>query len=104
MNETQQKRIANYLGLAQRAGKIAAGDIAARTALQKGKAYLLVLAADAAPMVRRELLELAGERIPSLDWPDKDSLGRIVGKSRRGALALLDEGFSLAIAKVLASE
>lgn len=101
MNEAQYRRIAGYLGLAQRAGKIAAGDAAAKTALIKGRAHLLVLAEDAADSVKRELTALAGESVPQLYWPDKADLGRIVGKSRRGALVLNDEGFARAIAKVL---
>lgn len=101
MNEEQRRRIAGYLGLAQRAGKIAAGDAAAKTALVKGKAWLLVLAEDAADSVKEELQALAGCEVPLLLWPDKSDLGLIVGKSRRGALALTDEGFARAIAKVL---
>ena len=103
MNEEQRRRIAGYLGLAQRAGKIAAGDSAAKTALVKGKAELLVLAEDAADSVKAELQALAGEEVPVLLWPDKSDLGLIVGKSRRGALALTDEGFARAILKVLAT-
>ena len=101
MNEEQRRRIAGYLGLAQRAGKVAAGDSAAKTALIKGKARLLVVAEDAADSVKDELRALAGEEVPLLFWPDKNGLGLIVGKSRRGALALTDEGFARAIGKVL---
>ena len=104
MNDTQRRRIAGYLGLAQRAGKIAAGDSAAKTALIKGKACLLVLAEDAADSVKDDLTALAGEEVPLLLWPDKADLGLVVGKSRRGALALTDEGFARAILKVLAAE
>jgi len=101
MTEPCRERIAGYLGLAQRAGKIAAGDTAAQEALRKGKAFLLVLAEDAAPQVQEEMRTLAGDNTPVLMWPDKVDLGRIVGKSRRGAVALLDEGFAKAICKLL---
>ncbi len=101
MDKEQRQRIANYLGLARKAGKILAGDVAAKEALLKGRATLLVIAADTAPKVREELIALAGEDVPILDWPDKDDLGRIVGMSRRGALALLDPGFAKAVGKVL---
>ena len=101
MNEEQRRRVAGYLGLAQQAGKIAAGDGAAKTALEKRKACLLVLAEDASAAVKQELAALAGEQIPVLYWPDKNDLGLIVGKSRRGAVALTDEGFARAILKVL---
>jgi len=100
MNDQQQQRVAGYLGIAQKAGKIAAGDTAAKEALIKGKASMLVLAEDAAPKVKEELTALA-EGVPVIYWPDKDGLGYLVGKSRRGALVVLDEGFAKAIRKVL---
>ncbi|MDO4733492.1 MAG: ribosomal L7Ae/L30e/S12e/Gadd45 family protein [Bacillota bacterium] len=101
MDEQQKARLAGYLGIAQRAGKIAAGDTPAKEALQHKKASLLVLAEDASPQVKEELLALAGDRVPVLSWPDKADLGRLVGKSRRGALALLDSGLAKAMLKVL---
>ncbi|MBQ6807658.1 MAG: ribosomal L7Ae/L30e/S12e/Gadd45 family protein [Firmicutes bacterium] len=101
MNEQQKARLAGYLGIAQRAGKIAAGDMLAKEALQRKKASLLVLAEDASSTVREELLALAGDKVPVLSWPDKEDLGRLVGKSRRGALALLDPGLAKAMLKVL---
>lgn len=101
MDERQRERLAGYIGIAQRAGKIAAGDMLAKEALQRKKARLLVLAEDISPQVREELLALAGEQMPVLSWPDKYDLGRLVGKSRRGALAVLDMGLAKAMLKVL---
>ncbi len=103
MNEQQRTRLGGYIGIAQRAGKAAAGDVSAREALLKGKASLLVLAADASAQVRRELLDLA-EDLPVVEWPDKLDLGRLVGKSRRGAVAILDQGLAKAMVKVLETE
>lgn len=104
MDETRREKIANYLGLAQRAGKMAAGDMAAREALRQRRAFLLVLAADAAPQVREELTALAGKAVPILTWPDMYDLGRLLGKSRRGAAAVLDQGFAQAIRQALGPE
>ena len=95
------KRIGNYFGLAIKGGMVAAGDMAATKALKAGQAFLLVLAKDTSSAVVKELLPLAEKRqLPLLWWPDKDSLGFTVGKSRRGALAMLDKGFSAAILKL----
>ncbi len=103
MNEQQRKKIAGYLGIAQRAGKIAAGDNMVKDALHKNRVKLLVLADDASAEVRTTLSQLAQEKkVALLDWPSKDDLGLIVGKSRRGALGVLDEGFAQAIKKVMA--
>ena len=94
-------RIGNYFGLAMKAGKVAAGDIAAQKALKAGQVYLLVLAKDVSLHVAKELTPLAEKnRVPLLWWADKDSLGLAVGKSRRGALALTDKGFVTAILKL----
>ena len=91
-------RIGNYFGLAMKAGLLAAGDMATEKALKTKHAHLLVLAQDIAPALAKEFSSLAEKyRLPLLWWPDKHSLGLTVGKSRRGALALMDKGFSIAI-------
>ena len=95
--ENEQK-IANYLGLAQKAGYIAAGDMLALNAINNGKATLVVIAHDAACDVQEEIISAAEKKaLPTLYWRDKVSLGLIIGKSKRGAIALLDEGFAKAI-------
>ena len=101
-NETQLSRIAGYLGIAQKAGKIVAGDNLAKEALIKKKAELLVLANDAAQWVKDELISLAeAESVPMVFWPDKTGLGLLVGKSPSGALVVLDKRFAKAIVKVI---
>ena len=93
--------IGNYFGLAMKAGMVAAGDAATQKALKAGQTHLLVLAQDISLAVAQELIPLTKKcRLPLLWWPDKDSLGLSVGKSRRGALAVLDKGFSAAILKI----
>ena len=101
INEQTRKKIAGYLGIAQRAGRVAAGDAMAKDSLVKGKSFLLIIANDAAPKVKEELMALADEDVPVLIWPDKYDLGLIIGKSRRGAVSLNDEGLAKAILKLI---
>jgi len=102
LSDEQRRRIAGYLGLAQKAGRIAAGDQMVKEALLKNRLHLLVLAEDVAETVRQELTALAIARnVAILTMASKEELGLIVGKSRRGALGLLDPGFAAAIVKVL---
>ena len=102
IDDAIEARIAGYIGIAQKAGKIAAGDMLTQEALKANKATMLLIAADAAASVKEELLPQAERKnLPVLEWKDKDSLGLVVGKSRRGALALCDAGFTKAILKVL---
>lgn len=93
-----EQKVAGYLGLAQKAGRIAAGDAATKSALTAGEACLVVIAIDAAVKVQEEIGSLAAiRRVPLIYWRDKDSLGAVVGRSRRGAVAVLDDGFANAI-------
>ncbi len=96
----QETKAAGYLGIAQKSAKLAAGDAAAMNALKQGKAFLLVLAADTAEKLRQEFAEAArSSNVPVVYWRDKYELGRVVGKSRRGAAAVLDQGLATAILK-----
>jgi ribosomal protein L7Ae-like RNA K-turn-binding protein len=101
-NDAQQKKIAGYLGIAQKAGRIVAGDNMVKDALEKNKVELLVVANDVSLEVKAGLTRRAKEKeIDILNWPNKIDLGLIVGKSRRGAVAVLDRGFAEAIKKVM---
>ncbi|MEG1537555.1 MAG: ribosomal L7Ae/L30e/S12e/Gadd45 family protein [Clostridiales bacterium] len=101
-NEEQEQKVAGYLGIAQKAGKIAAGDAVAMAALNAGRVCLLVLAADAAEQVLQSFSqEASAKAVPIIYWRGKNDLGRIVGKSRRGAVAVLDCGLAAAILKTV---
>ena len=101
MTANAEERIVNYLGLAQKAGKLAAGDAATLNAVRDGSAHLVVCAGDAAPAVRRDLAVALDQRnVPVMDLADKQRLGWAVGKSHRGMVAVLDAGFAGAILKI----
>jgi len=98
------KRIANYLGIAMKAGMVAAGDRTALETLKSGRAELVVMASDISPKTAQELLALASKQaLPLLWWPDMNSLGLTVGKSRRGAVVIKDKGFTESIIKLCIS-
>lgn len=92
--------IAFALGLAQKAGKVASGDFAVRSALKSGKAKLLVVATDAAPNSKKDmyyLAEVAGVEVVEL--LTRDELGFAIGKAKRTALAITDLNFAKMIKK-----
>ncbi|MGI6361114.1 MAG: L7Ae/L30e/S12e/Gadd45 family ribosomal protein [Bacillota bacterium] len=96
----RDKKLANYLGLAQRAGKIAAGDNPAFKAVEKGQSKLLLVAKDAAEQIKKQF-QASCPKGGLYEWQSKAVLGYAVGKSPRGALAVLDEGFAKAIKSLL---
>ena len=92
--------VAFALGLAQKAGKVASGDFAVRSALKSGKAKLLVVATDAAPNSKKDmyyLAEVAGVEVVEL--LTRDELGFAIGKAKRTALAITDLNFAKMIKK-----
>ena len=92
--------VAFALGLAQKAGKVASGDFAVRSALKSGKAKLLIVAEDAAPNSKKDmyyLAEVAGVEVVEL--LSRDELGYAIGKAKRTAVVITDTNFAKMINK-----
>ncbi|HEY8552202.1 MAG TPA: ribosomal L7Ae/L30e/S12e/Gadd45 family protein [Thermaerobacter sp.] len=86
------------LGLARRAGRLAAGDHAVRFALQRGRAALVLVAEDAGAACRRRFAHLtAREAVPMVVWGRKADLGAAVGRSQCAVLAVTDKGLAAAL-------
>lgn len=94
------------LGLALRAGRLAVGEEPVGTACRAHKAYLLLLASDAADNTIRRALQFcqAGKTL-CLKLPlTKEELGRGLGRSSCAMLAITDAGFAASVAKRLAQK
>ncbi len=91
----ENKQAAFALGLAQKAGKVASGDFAVRSALNGGKAKLMLIACDAAEASRREmeyLAKTAGVKV--VTGPARAEIGSAIGKSPRTAVVITDNNFA----------
>ena len=93
------------LGLARRANRVALGAFAAEHAAKRGKAVLLLVAADASDNTLRMAQRIAAEsRISLLRLPhDKNTMGRATGHSECAVAALTDMGLAKAIEKAYQS-
>lgn len=88
------------LGLAQKAGKLASGDYAVRSALKGGKSKLMLLAVDAAENSKKDmyfLAELSGT--PVVELLTREELGHAIGKAKRTAVVVVDNNFANMINK-----
>ena len=97
--------IAPLLGLALRAGRLAVGEESVRTASRNHKAYLLLLASDAADNTIRRARQFtqAGTNTICLQIPmTKEELGGCLGRASCAMLAVTDIGFASALADRLA--
>lgn len=96
----------NYLGIARKAGKLAAGEQAVGAVAQAGRARLLLIASDASPSaLRRANSFITGKRTVLLKIPlTKEELSRAIGSGSCAMAAVTDIGLAANIAKALAAE
>lgn len=88
-----------YLGLARKAGKLAAGYEKTAAAVKRGSAALVVVAGDISPKTEKELQRLAGGRVEVLRLSaGMEQVSRAAGINA-GVAAVTDEGFAAAIGK-----
>ena len=90
------------LGLARKAGGIQSGDASVRSAIAGKKAFLVLLADDAAVRTKKIFEELAGNAaIPVYNFGLKNELGRSIGKPHRSVLAITDSNLARGIIRIL---
>jgi len=95
-------RLVSLLGLAQKAGKLASGEVAVENAVRAGKAKLVLIAADASDNTKKSYRDLAAYYQGAYyEGLSKDELGHAIGKPSRAALAVTDVGFGRAIGEAI---
>ena len=94
-------RLAGMLGLAKKAGRLAAGSAAAIDAIRGGKARIVLIACDASANSKKQLMDKAAFRKVRAEQIHltTEQLGRALGKARTAAVALTDDGFLAAYEK-----
>ncbi len=98
-------RILSLLGFAQRAGKLVSGDAGVRAMLQKKRASLILIAADAADNTKEVFVRLSTQaKVEWREYATKDALGQAIGKPQRSVLAVVDAGFARTIREALEGE
>ena len=97
------KKVYNLLGIAQRAGKLSAGTMAAKNSLMRRRAVLLIISEDIAENSREELLNCSNRQgIPTITFGNKYDLGTALGKAYRVAITINEAGMAQAILDELA--
>lgn len=85
----------SLLGLCKRAGKLAAGEVAAEQAVRKKQAQLLILAEDASKNTKKKFTNSAAYyEVPLVEAGTKQELGRAIGGDVRSIIAVTEDGFA----------
>lgn len=97
-----KNKILSLLGLAVRSGNLASGEFAAREAIRKKTATLVIVALDASDNTKKMFENQCRHyQVPFYCWGTKEELGHAIGKEFRASIALTDQGFSNALIKQL---
>ena len=95
-------RVLSMLGLAKKAGRIAAGQFQSEEAVKSRKAQLVIVSADASANTAKKFRDMCAWRsIPFRLYTDMETLGRSIGCEDRSVLAVTDRGFSQRILQLL---
>ncbi len=89
------QKLIGALGLAQRAGKCAAGDFAVERAAKSGKATVVILDSDVSEATRQRYRSLCERK--DIYYLEAASVGQAIGKSGNKIIAIMDAGFAAMI-------
>lgn len=95
-------KIFGMIGLAAGAGKIAYGDSAVCKNIICGKAKLVILAKNCGDNINSKIKKLCYENeVKCVEFSDKESIGKAVGKDDKAVIAITDDGFAQAVLKLI---
>lgn len=97
-----QDKALSMLGLAARANKVASGEFSTEKMVKAGKAYLVLVAADASDNTQKKFRNMCNfYHTPLRIYGTREQLGYAIGKEYRASLAITDENLASAIAAKL---
>jgi predicted RNA-binding protein YlxR (DUF448 family) len=95
------RRVEGLLAAAHRTRALAVGSDPAAEALAEGRAYLFVVARDAAASASTPAVAAAERDGHALRWGDKARLGACVGRGDVGVIAVLEDGIAAALRQAI---
>lgn len=97
-----KKRVFGLLGLAAKAGKVQSGEFSTEKAVKAKRAYLVIVSSESSDNTKKMFRNMCTYyKVPYFEFGGKEELGNATGKQMRASLAVVDEGFSKAIEKLL---
>ena len=91
-------KVLSMLGIAAKAGGVASGEFSTEKAVKDGRAYLVIVAADASEDTKKNFRNMTDfYEVPMYLYGDKEILGHFIGKEFRASLAVTNEGLAHSI-------
>ncbi len=101
LSDAASRRVGGLLSSARRADQLAIGSDPVREALADGRALVVIVASDARAAAETPWVQDAVRAGRALGWGNKNAIGRAVGRSEVGVVAVLDEGLGHALSKAI---
>lgn len=93
-------KIEQFLGLAQRAGKLITGEELVVKAVRSKQVHLVILSGDASDNTKKKLTDKCRSYdIPLRLFADRYRLGHYIGKEQRVVIGVKDHGFARELLK-----
>lgn len=90
-----EANVAQFLGLAMRAGKIVSGEGAVLAAIRQGKVKAVLLAKDGSDNTRKKIQDkTTSYSVPMILVDSRSDLGQAIGKRDRVVVGITDSGFA----------
>ncbi len=88
-------KILNFLGLAQRSGKLISGEDTCLFSIKKNAVKLIIVSEDSSIHTKKKFQSIAQQKnIPFFIYGNKKSLSQAVGKNNRAVYAIKDQVFA----------
>lgn len=98
------RKIYSRIGIAQKAGKVSSGTMAARSSILRNRACLVIMSADISNNTRESLITACQkQKIPWIVLGNKFELGTCVGKAYRVAVTINEQGIADSIIELVKS-
>ncbi|GFI61091.1 putative ribosomal protein YlxQ [Clostridiales bacterium] len=96
------RKLLQFLGLCQRAGKMVSGETSVSGAIKDGSAELVIVAQNASDNTKKKFSDSAAYYNRNIVFfGDKFELGKAIGKDERAVIAVIDNGFAKKIVEMV---
>ena len=91
-------KVLSMLGIAAKSGSVVSGEFSTEKAVKDGRAYLVIVAADASENTQKMFRNMTDfYEVPMYLYGEKETLGHFIGKEFRASLAVINEGLAPSI-------
>lgn len=98
----RRNNVLSLIGIAKKAGKIAAGEFQTEQAVKSGRAAVVIISSEASDNTKKKFRNMCTfYEVPVYFYGEKEALGAAIGCEFRASLAVLDHGLAASVIKQL---